>query len=691
MNTTPYYCYRTLLVILFLLFSINVFSQTQFQSQTKTYIGINPENIDSSIDPNVNFYDYSNGSWLRNNPVPPEYSRWGSWNEIINKNQDVLRKILEDASKNISASKGSNIQKLGDLYFLAMDTVTIEKEGINPLKEYLDKIDGIGSKEDFQKVFSYLKSFRTGGLFAFFAGQDDKNSRNVIFQLFQSGLGMPDRDYYLKDDDRSKKLRSQYVDFTVKIFELMGNDNFTAMKYAQRIMDIETRLAKASMSRVDMREAEATYHLMTLEELKSLTPDFSWDILFKEIGLSDKSKFDNGINVGQPEFFKEVNRMLSDVSIEDWKTYLKWNLVRNVSDKLSSDFADANFNFYSRVLRGTEKKLPRWKQSLEFVEGAIGEPLGQVFAAQRFTPETKAKALEMVANIKEAFRVRLLANEWMSDKTKQEALKKLSSFNVKIGYTDKWRDYSGLEIDRTSLAENLIRASKYNMKLNLDKIGMPVEMSEWFMLPQTVNASYNSSKNDITFPAGIMQPPFYDPEADDAINYGSIGAVIGHEITHGFDDQGRKYDADGNLKDWWTEADAKNFKERADRLVEQFNGYLVVDSLHVKGELTLGENIADLGGLLVAYDALQKTLEGKERPLIDGFTPEQRFFLGFSQVWRVNTRPEALRLQVNTDPHSPGRFRVIGTISNIPAFMKAFNGKDGDPMINDAAKRVVIW
>jgi len=677
------------IVIFYLLFSIVTFSQTQ--SQTKTYKGINPENIDSSVDPNVDFYNYSNGNWLKNNPVPPEYSRWGSWNEIINKNQDVLRKILEDASVNRSASQGSNIQKLGDLYFLSMDTVTIEREGINPLKEYLAKIDGIGSKEDFQKVFSYLKSFRTGGLFSFFANQDDKNSQNVILQLFQSGLGMPDRDYYLKDDDRSKKLRSQYGDFAVKIFELMGNDNFTAMKYAQKVMDIETRLAKASMSRVDMREAEATYHLMTLEELKSLTPDFSWDILFKEIGLSDKSKFDNGINVAQPEFFKEVNRMLSDVSIEDWKTYLKWNLVRNAADKLSSGFADATFNFYSKVLRGTEQKQPRWKQSLEFVEGAIGEPLGEVFAAQRFTPETKAKALEMVANIKEAFRVRLLANVWMSDKTKQEALKKLSTFNVKIGYTDKWRDYSRLDIDRTSFAENLIRATKYNMKLNLDKIGLPVETTEWFMLPQTVNASYNSSKNDITFPAGIMQPPFYDPEADDAINYGSIGAVIGHEITHGFDDQGRKYDADGNLKDWWTEEDAKNFKERADKLVEQFNSYLVVDSLHVKGDLTLGENIADLGGLLVAYDALQKTLEGKVRPLIDGFTPEQRFFLGFSQVWRGNSRPEALRLQVNTDPHSPGRFRVIGTIANIPAFIKAFNGKEGDPMINDAAKRVVIW
>lgn len=684
---TKLHLFRLLLVcVLSLLFTFNLFSQIQ-----NSYVGINPENIDMSVDPNVNFYDYSNGNWLRNNPVPPEYSRWSTWNVLINKNQDVLRKILEDASNNPASPKGSTLQKLGDLYFLAMDTVAIENTGLNPLKEYLAQIDGISSKEDFQRVFSNLKSFRTGGLFNFFANQDDRNSQNVILQLFQSGLGLPDRDYYLKDDERSKKLRSQYGEFAVKLFELMGDDNSAAIKNARRIMDIEMRLAKASMSRVDMREAEATYHLMTLNELQSLTPDFSWDIFFNEIGLSDKSKFDNGINVGQPEFFKEVNRMLTDVSIEDWKTYLKWNLLRSAADKLSSDFSNASFDFYSKTLRGTLQQQPRWKESLQFVEGAMGEPLGELFAAQRFTPETKAKALEMVANIKEAFRVRLLANEWMSDRTKQEALKKLATFDVKIGYTDKWKDYSKLDIDRSSLAENLIRATKYNMKLNLDKIGKPVEKSEWFMLPQTVNASYNSSKNDITFPAGIMQPPFYDPNADDAVNYGSIGSVIGHEITHGFDDQGRKYDADGNLKDWWTEDDAKNFEERADKLVAQYSSYQVADSLNVKGELTLGENIADLGGLLIAYDALQKSLEGKDRPMVGGFTPEQRFFLGFSQVWSVNARPESLRLQVNTDPHSPGKFRVIGTISNVPAFMKAFNGKEGDPMINDSQKRVVIW
>ncbi len=680
----------TLLCFIFTLL-INCRSYTQIQSGDNiNNKPINPANIDITVDPNADFYQYSNGNWLKNNPIPPEYSRWSSWSELIEKNNDKLKIILEEAAQG-HAPKGSNLQKLGDLYFTAMDTVTIGQQGIEPLKDDLARIDAIQSKEDFQKVFSYLKSFRNGGIFSCFAGQDDMNSENVIFQIFQSGLGLPDRDYYLKDDDKSKELREKYMQFMSKLFILAGNDQLTAMNIVSKVMDIETRLAKASMSRSEMRQAEATYHLMTLDELKSLTPNFSWEILFSEIGLSDKSKFDKGINVGQPEFFKEADRMIADISIDDWKNYLKWNLLRWSADKLSSEFADASFDFYSKALRGTEKQQVRWKLSLDFINSAIGEPLGQKFAEKFFTPDTKAKAMEMVNNIKESFKERIMINEWMSEDTKKEALKKLGTFNVKIGYTEDWKDYSRLEIDRSSFYNNMKRAAAYNMKLNLDKIAKPVEKGEWFMLPHTVNASYSASKNDITFPAGIMQPPFYDPNADDAVNYGGIGSVIGHEITHGFDDQGRKYDAEGNLKDWWTDEDAEKFTARADKLVKQFNSYLVVDTFHVNGELTLGENIADLGGLIVSYHALQKTLKGKDEVLIDGFTPDQRFFLGFSQIWRVNSRPEALRLQVNTDPHSPGKFRVIGTISNVQEFMKAFNGKPGDSMINDEIERVVIW
>lgn len=675
-------------LFIILLTTSSIFSQIQPEN---TYLPINPANIDNSVDPDIDFYDYSNGNWLKNNPIPADRSRWSSFNEVMDRNNMILKGILEKATMNINAPKGSNMQKIGDLYYTAMDSNKIEQEGLNPLKEDLARIDAIQSMEDFQKVFSYMKTFRSGGLFSFFAGQDDQNSQNVILQVFQGGLGLPDRDYYLKDDEKSKKLRDKYFEYTTKLFSLIGNDEITASNNARKVMDIEMRLAKASMDRVETRQAEATYHLMKLEELKSLTPDFSWDILFNELGLSDKSKFDDGINVAQPEFFKEVNRMLVDVSIEDWKNYLRCVLVRVAADKLSSQFADLDFDFFSKTMRGVEEKRPRWQESLEFVNSVVGEPLGQIFVEKYFTPDTKAKAIDMVNKIKDAMGERLKNNEWMSEKTKAEALKKLSLFSIKIGYTDQWKDYSGLQLDRNSFYNNMKNATAYNLKLNLNKINKPVQNAEWGMLPQTINASYSTSRNDITFPAGIMQPPFYDPNADDAVNYGGMGAVIGHELTHGFDDQGRKYDGEGNLRDWWTEQDAKNYKERADKLARQYSSYIVLDSLHVNGELTLGENIADLGGMLIAYDALQKDIKDKNVQPIDGFTPEQRFFLAFSQIWRTNMRPEALRMQINVDPHSPGKFRVIGTISNVPAFMKAFNGKPGDPMTNDDSKRVVIW
>lgn len=681
----------TLLLSHIIFFGISisiVFGQATQSANSNS--GIDPANIDNTTSPVIDFYQYSSGSWLANNPIPPEYSRWGSWNEIISRNEEVLKDILTEASTTPQQPGGLK-QKLGDLYFSAMDLETIEKAGISPLNEDFARIDAVQNKEDFIKEFSYLKGFRNGGLFHLWGGQDDKNSENVILNIFQGGLGLPDRDYYLKDDEKSKNLKEQYVKFVAKMFALIGNDEKTADDIANRLMDLETRLAKSSMSRVDMREAEATYHLMTLSELKALTPDFNWDVLFAEIGLTEPGIFDKGINVAQPDYLKAVNGLLTDVSIDDWKNYLKWNLVRSAADFLSSDFANADFDFYSKTLRGVEKRHPRWKESLNFVEIAMGEPLGQLFVEKRFTPETKARALEMVNNIKESFRERLVNNSWMSDATKQEGLKKLSAFNVKIGYTDKWKDYSGLEIDRSSLVNNMKNASKYNFRLNLDKIAKPVDKSEWGMFPQTVNAYYNSSKNEIVFPAGIMQPPFYDPNVDDAVNYGGIGAVIGHEITHGFDDQGRKYDADGNMKDWWTEDDAKKFKDRADKLVKQYNSYIAIDSLHVNGELTLGENIADLGGLIVSYYAFKKAMEGKDMTPIDGFTPEQRFFLSYAQVWRANARPESLRLQINTDPHSPGKFRVIGVIQNMVEFMEAFNGKPGDPMVNTEEDRVLIW
>lgn len=672
---------------IFLLNGAVIFSQQNFPEGRL----IKKENMDLTVDPNTDFYEYSNGNWLKNNPIPPEYSRWGSWDELIEKNNIVLREILENTSLSANNTKDEDLRKLWDLYFCAMDTVKLESEGYKPLKEDFERIDVINSVDDLIRVFSYLKSFRSGGLFGLYAGQDDKNSSNVILQINQGGLGMPDKAYYLRDDSKSLGIKNQYAEYISRMFTLTGIDKSVSEKAAQKIIEMETRLAESSMDRTEMRQAEATYHLMSLDELKELSPSFSWDILFSELGINDKSNFQKGIIVGQPEFVKEVGRMITDVRLSDWKDYLKWNLLRYAASYLGSDFANENFNFNNKVLRGTELRRPRWKESINIVENAMGEALGKYFVERRFKPEAKQRALEMVDNIKAAFKNRILNNEWMSEATKNEALKKLSSFVVKIGYTDKWRDYSGLGIDRSSLYKNMKNASVFNLKYNLDKLNKPVDKTEWGMSPQTVNAYYSSSKNEIVFPAGIMQPPFYDAKADDAVNYGGIGSVIGHEITHGFDDQGRKYDSEGNLKDWWTKDDAEKYKERADKLARQYSSYLVTDTFHINGYLTLGENIADLGGLLIAYDAFKNKIKDVGIPLIDGFTPEQRFFLNFSQVWKANRRPEALKLQINTDPHSPGRFRVIGTLSNMPAFKDAFGGKEGDPMINDDSKMVVIW
>jgi putative endopeptidase len=678
-----------------LLFAIIIFSPTIARSQENAAVssgkGINIENIDTSVDPNIDFYRYSNGNWLKNNPIPPEYSSWSSWIEIMVNNERILKKILEEVSVNPLISSNSNARKLGDLYYTALDTEKIEAEGLGPVKDDLELIGRIKSKSDVITVFSEMKRYRVGGLFSVWAGQDDKNSRNVILQLYQSGLGLPDRDYYLKDDEKSKKLKESYRQFIENMFVLLGNDRSSAAKISRDVMDFETRLAQASMDRVAMREAEASYHLMTLSEVKALMPDFDWNVFFEKLNINKESNFANGINVGQPEFFKEVNRMFTDVNIDTWKNYLKWNLMRSAADKLSKPFADEAFNFNSKTMRGVEKQRERWKNGISFVENAMGEALGQLFVAERFRPEAKQRALEMVENIKAAFKDRIIQNQWMSDETKKKALNKLATFTVKIGYTDKWRDFSGLEIDRSSLYRNMKRAAEFNQQYNLQKLNKPVDMTEWWMLPQTVNAYYSSSKNEIVFPAGIMQPPFYDAEADDAVNYGGIGMVIGHELTHGFDDQGRKYDGEGNMTDWWTESDATKFKERSSILVKQYNDYKVFDDLNVNGELTLGENIADLGGLTIAYYGLQKALEGKDRPVIDGFTPEQRFFLSHSQVWRVNYRPESLRLLVTTDEHSPGEFRVIGPLSNMEEFMKAFNGKPGDPMVRSNSERAAIW
>jgi putative endopeptidase len=505
------------------------------------YRGVKTENFDLTVKPNQDFYNYVNGTWLKNNPVPSEFSRWGSFIILGEENNKILKAILDNCASKLHTVIGSPEQKIGDIFFTGMDSATIESFGYKPIVPYLDMINSINSKDDLIKVLAYFHTCRLGSLFNFFAGQDKKSSNDVIPQLFQSGLGLPDRDYYTKQDDKSKQIREKYLQHIINYFILTGDNEETAKKQADIIMVIENRLANASMTRTQMREAEATYNKMTLDELKTLTPELNWQIYFDNIGLTDASKFEKGINIGQKDFFKEVNLMINEVSLDDWKIYFKWHLINRTADLLSSQFVSEDFDF-SKTLSGAKQIQPRWKRVIQMVNRACGELLGQVYVERMFSPKAKERAKEMVKNILATMNERIQSLIWMSPQTKEAALKKLSTFRVKIGYPDVWRDYTGLSISRESFFENMMRASIFSFNYNLNKIGQPVDREEWGMTPQTVNAYYNAGKNEIVFPAAILQPPFFDADADDALNYGGIGAVIGHEITHGFDEQGRKFD-----------------------------------------------------------------------------------------------------------------------------------------------------
>jgi len=653
--------------------------------------GVKTENFDLSVSPGQNFYQYVNGNWLRNNPIPAEFGRWGSFIILADETNKVLKYILEDAANKSDAIKGSSVQKIGDIYYTAMDSATIEALGYKPIIPFMEKINSVGSTDELIKVLAYLHTYRLGTLFGFSAGQDKKSSNDVIPQFYQGGLGLPDMDYYTKDDPKSIEIRGKYVEHIVNLFKLVGDDEQTAKAKADVVMKIETRLANASMTKLQQRDPEATYNKFTPDELKKHTPDFNWDIYFNIVGLNDAGKFEKGINIGQKDFFTEVNKMMSDVNLNDWKIYLNWHLINRTADLLSSDFVNEDFDFNSRIMGGVKEQQPRWKRMLGMVNRSAGELLGKVYVDKMFSPKAKEKALKMVNNITAVLKERIQNLSWMDNSTKDAAINKLSKFTVKIGYPDKWRDYSGLEISRESFFNNMIKASNFSFNFNLNKIGKPVDRDEWGMTPQTINAYYNPSKNEIVFPAAILQPPFFDAEADDALNYGGIGAVIGHEITHGFDDQGRKYNGDGNLKDWWTEQDGNKYKELADMIAEQYDNFTVLDSVHVNGKFTLGENIADLGGLTLAYYGLQKALKDKDMNLIDGYSPVQRFFISWAQIWRINITPELSLNFINNDPHSPGVHRVNGPLSNMNEFINAFNLKEGDDMIRPKDKRVVIW
>jgi putative endopeptidase len=652
---------------------------------------IDSNNMDPSVKPADNFFLYANGSWIKRTEIPPEYSRWGSFNQLIEHNNDALHAIAEKASKTKADPKSApELQKVGDYYASGMDERTIEAMRTKPLQDEMAKIDNMKDRQDVLKEIAHLHVNGVNAFFNFGSGQDDKDSTREIAQAGQGGLGMPDRDYYTKDDDASKKLRDAYVAHVTKMLTLLGEPAEKAGADAKKILALETSLAQASRTRVELRDPQKNYNKMTPSELQTLTPDWKWDDYFKEIGLT----VPGDIDVHQPDFFKAVNTAFTSTSMDDWKTYLRWHLINGTASALSSDFVNEDFNFKEATLRGTKQIKPRWKRVILSEDGEIGEALGKLYAAEYFPPEAKARALELINNLKEALADRIKTLEWMDEPTKKAALEKLAAFTVKIGYPEKWRDYSTLRVDRGPFVLNELRAENFESKRQLNKIGKPVDRTEWGMTPPTVNAYYNPKMNEIVFPAGILQPPFFYAKADDAVNYGGIGCVIGHEMTHGFDDQGRQYDKVGNLTDWWSPQSAEEFKKRSEAIVAQYNEYEPLPGLHVNGALTEGENIADIGGVKLAYAALQKALDKhpEERDKkIDGYTPEQRFFLSFATIWKSKIRDEEQKLRLNTDPHSPAQFRVNGPLSDLPEFQKAFNVPDGAPMVRAADKRVNIW
>ncbi|PYS50664.1 MAG: M13 family peptidase [Acidobacteria bacterium] len=648
--------------------------------------GFDFSNLDKSANACQDFNQFATGGWMAHNAIPPAYSVWGRFTQLDEQNLSVLHDILEGLIKKKNLAPGSNEQKIADFYGSCMDEATIEAQGIKPLQPEFDRIAAINDILSLEDEIARLHMHRIPAVFGFGSAQDYKNSKAVIAQVVQGGLGLPDRDYYTKDDAKSKETRDKYAEHVSRMFQLMGDDADKAAAESKTVMNIETKLAETSLTRVQTRQAESRYHPMIKADLLALTPHFDWGRYFRNINLPEVDK----VNVAQPDFFKGADKLLTQIPVEDWKTYLRWHLVNSAASTLSSKFVEENFNFNGKYLQGTTEILPRWKRCVASTDRALGEALGQLYVDKTFTPQAKARAQEMVKNLIEALRSDLTTLSWMSEETRKRAIGKLDAFTRKIGFPDKWRSYEALQIGKGAYYNNAVSAGEFEFQRSLGKIGKPVDRTEWGMSPPTVNAYYNPSMNEIVFPAGILQPPFYDPKADDAFNYGGIGAVIGHEMTHGFDDQGAKFDADGNLVKWWTDEDYTKFTARTDCVVHQFDSYEVEPGLHQIGKLVVGESVADLGGLTVAYAAYQKSLQGKPRPKdINGFTPEQRFFLGWAQVWAQNIRPEAARLRTQTDPHPLAKFRVNGPLSNMPAFAQAYGCKPGDPMVR--AERCQIW
>ena len=646
---------------------------------------IDPANMDLSVKPGDNFYVYANGTWLKNNPVPASKTRWGSFDALALKSLTTLRTLCEAAAAN--PSKNSISQRVGDFYASAMDSAAIEVLGYTPIKDELTRLGSLTNKEQILHEITTLRTKGIGSpLFGFGVDQDDKNVNQYIPQLGQGGTTLPDRDYYLKNDARSKSIRTAYLSYITDMFKMVGDDEATATTKANAIINLETGLAKAQNSRVEMRDPKKTYNKFSIADFTKTTPGFDWKVMMAEMKVTKA----DSILVNNPGFFRSADAIFSAVDLSTWKSYLQWSLIKSSAGYLSSSFINRSFEF-NKVLSGQKQITPRWQRMSKLVDGGLGELLGQIYVEQYFNDAAKQKMLELVKNIQGTFADRINRLDWMSDATKKKALEKLNAIINKIGFPDKWETYPGVVINRNSLINNLKSIQEFEYNKEVSRMGKPVDKTKWDMTPPTINAYYNPTNNEIVFPAGILQFPFFDFGADDAVNYGGIAAVIGHELTHGFDDEGRQYGADGNLKDWWTEEDNTKFNNKAQKVIEQFNGFIVNDSLHVNGELTVGENLADLGGINIAYEAFKKTEEGKSGKMIDGFTPDQRFFLSWAQVWRSNILPEFAAQLIMTDPHSPGKYRCNGPITNLDAWYKAFNVVTGDKMFKPETERIKIW
>ena len=657
------------------------------QKEVVKIAAINPANMDTTVAAGTDFYEYACGGWIKNNPLKPEYARFGTFDQLLENNQEQLRVLIEELSATPHEA-GSVAGKIGALYAMGLDSTKLNADGVAPIKEELAAINALATKSDVSKMVATLHKEGMAPFFALFVGADEKNSAMNIVQLYQAGIGMGDRDYYLLEDEGSAKMRDAYRAYINKLFTLAGSSPEQADAAVDAVMKIEKAIAEISYGREDLRDSQKNYNKLAYEDFKQIESPLDWDVYFESMGLAGLKELD----AKQINFYKDMNKALQNTTVDEQKYYLAFNLLSAAAPYLSDDFVDADFEFYGKVMSGKQEQQPRWKRSLNTVNGALGEAVGEMYVEKYFPASSKEKMLTLVGNLQTALSERINGLEWMSDTTKAKAQEKLAAFTVKIGYPDKWRDYRGLEIKDDSYWANVRRSNIFDMAYQLADVDKPVDKSRWHMNPQTVNAYYNPTTNEICFPAAILQPPFFNPDADDAVNYGAIGVVIGHEMTHGFDDQGRNYDKDGNLIDWWTAEDAVRFKERADKLVDQYDQIIVIDTLHANGRFTLGENIADHGGLLVAHQAYLNSLKGKETPApIDGFTNEQRFFLGYATLWGQNIRPEEIRRRTKIDPHSLGKWRVNAALRNIAPFYAAFDIKEGDPMFMAPADRVVIW